>query len=208
MYQYLSRRRATSLGIIKYCMSDFKRKFENIWGSNPKCLLEKYSFQSTLTTHLDSLDSSKLNREKLYEIVLWKLNRFPKIDDALIEDLRSLSSLSNGEHRNSKIVLMRLLVCKGVALPMASTIFRFCNPNVFQIIDDRVYRVLFPTERKYPAKPVKITNQYTESSVNVYFNYLDKLLEICDASLPFKDADRILYQLDIELGNKIGDKNT
>jgi len=93
-------------------------------------------------------------------------------------------------------------------LPMASTILRFVNSSVFQIIDDRVYRVLFPGENKYPSKPVEITESYLDNNVEIYFRYLDKLSEICDKNFPFVDADRILYKLDIEIGNKIGDKNS
>ena len=41
--------------------------------------------------------------------------------------------------------------------------------------------------------------------VTFYFAYLDKLHKISDSSLPFEEADRILYLLDIKKGNKIGD---
>ena len=48
--------------------------------------------------------------------------------------------------------------------------------------------------------------KYLRTSVNIYFAYLDKLYEISSAALPFVDADRILYELDIKLGNKIDDE--
>jgi len=89
---------------------------------------------------------------------------------------------------------------------MASTILRFINPSVFQIIDDRAYRVLFDGEAKYPTKPVKITDKYINTSIDIYFKYLNELHRVCSEELPFEFADRILYKLDIQLGNKIGDK--
>ncbi|OII59456.1 hypothetical protein BIW19_00170 [Pseudomonas putida] len=104
-------------------------------------------------------------------------------------------------------MLRKLLSSPGIRLPMASTILRFLNPNVFQIIDDRVFRVLLPGHRRYPNKPVnggKLDN-YIKTSIDTYFNYLDAMHEVASEKLPFHLADRILYQLDIELGNKIGD---
>lgn len=87
---------------------------------------------------------------------------------------------------------------------MASTIFRFLNPDVFQIIDDRAFRVVC-SNKKIPTKPLQVTEKYLEKSCEVYFDYIDQLHEICNDTLPFKEADRILYLLDIKLGNKIGD---
>lgn len=39
-------------------------------------------------------------------------------------------------------ILRKLLMTPGIRLPMASTILRFKNPNVYQIIDQRAYRFL------------------------------------------------------------------
>ncbi len=87
---------------------------------------------------------------------------------------------------------------------MASTILRFINPKVFQIIDDRVFRVL-DLKGSIPNKPQKINDKYLEKCCNIYFGYLDELHKICNDNLPFELSDRILYLLDIKLGNKIGD---
>ena len=91
---------------------------------------------------------------------------------------------------------------------MASTILRFLNPRIFQIIDARAYSVLLPDKPKYPTKPRKITNTYIEKSISIYFEYLERICEISKSSpenFLFEEADRILYQLHIELGKKIGD---
>jgi len=187
-------------------MTKFIEEFETIWADNPSSLLGKYKYQPNLTKKLDEIKPDKINRQIIYEMVLWKINRFPEIDDGLINEINTISGLERNQHNceNSRSIIEKLLRCRGIRLPMASTILRFANPNAFQIIDDRVCRVL-SLEEKYPVKPVKITQGYLELSIKCYFKYLDKLNEICCDRLPFDQADRILYQLDIELGNKIGD---
>lgn len=185
-------------------MTSFIEKYADIWGDNPQQLMAEYNYQSALTEQLDTLSPSDFDREKLYEIVLWKLNRFPQLEDDLLEKIRDLSSLTAGSHRASESVLKELLTCHGIRLPMASTILRFINPSIFKIIDDRVFRVL-NLEGKIPVKPTKVHEKYLQKCCDVYFNYLDELHKVCDDSLPFEESDRILYLLDIKLGNKIGD---
>ncbi|MBL1242835.1 MAG: hypothetical protein COA39_000290 [Sulfurimonas sp.] len=185
-------------------MNSFIDKYSEVWGSNPKQLMEEYNYNLDLTNKLDNLNVDDFSRESFYEIILWKLNRFPIIEDTLLDELKTLSSLKNEEHEISKEILKKLLSCSGIRLPMASTILRFINPNVFQIIDDRVFRILF-AESKMPTKPAKVTEKYLNNSCDIYFKYIDKLVEICDDDLPFFDADRIIYFLDKKLGNKIED---
>lgn len=186
-------------------MTDFIKKHRNIWNDNPGILLQEYNYQKSLTNKLDNLCADDFHRQNLYEIILWKINRFPEINDSLIKEVSGLSKLTNNSHRKSEDILKKLLKCKGIALPMASSILRFINPHVFQIIDDRAYRVLLPGKEKYPSKPQKITEGYLNTSCKVYFEYLDEINLIVSDNLPFEHSDRILYQLDIKLGNKIGD---
>ena len=115
-----------------------------------------------------------------------------------------VKEIKPNEHRKAKDVLYKMLRSPGIALPMASTILRFLNPSAFQIIDDRVYRVVHPGKAKYPAKPQKLNERYLKTSSKIYFDYLDALHKLSSPKLPFDKADRILYQLDIKLGNKIG----
>lgn len=172
----------------------------------PLALMQDYNYQPSLTKKLDSLIPNDFNRETLYEMVLWKINRFPEISEDLIDELRKLAKLKNGEHKQARDTLAKLLACRGIALPMGSSILRFINPGTFQIIDDRVYRVLMPGKNKYPSKPAnKITDTYIKNSIDIYFDYLDVLIEISSEKWPFHLLDRILYQLDIKLGNKIGE---
>ena len=185
-------------------MNDFIEKHKEIWGNDPSSLLKKYSYHSVLTEKLDALKAEDFNREALYEIVLWKLSRFPYIENALLEELKAIANIKPEMHKSAKGTLEKLLRSPGVALPMASTILRFIKPESFQIIDDRAYRVLLPGHAMYPSKPAPITAGYIKVSIDIYFKYLDKLHEIASPKLPFEQADRILYQLDIALGNSIG----
>ena len=187
-------------------MSDFIEKHNEIWGDDPTSLLKNYDYHPALTEKLDGLKIEDFNRQALYEIVLWKLSRFPYIENALLEELKEIARIEPKMHKRAKGTLEKLLRSSGVALPMASTILRFIKPESFQIIDDRAYRVLLPGQAKYPSKPAKITAGYIKTSIDIYFRYLDKLHEIASPKLPFCQADRILYQLDILLGNSIGSR--
>lgn len=187
-------------------MTDIIQKYKAVWGDDPKKLLDEYDYQRELTLKLDALKPEDLDIKTFYEIVLWKLNRFPSIQDDLLKELKTVGALKPTQHREAKPVLHKMLQSPGIALPMASTILRFLNPSVFQIIDDRVYRVVHPDKVKYPAKPQKVNERYLTTSSDIYFEYLDELHKLSSAKLPFEQADRILYELDIKLGNKIGAK--
>lgn len=186
-------------------MTDFISKHKTVWGDNPMTLLEEYNYQRELTVKLDALKPENLDIKTFYEIMLWKLNRFPSIQDDLLDDLKKIGTLKPMQHREAEPVLHKMLKSPGIALPMASTILRFLNPSVFQIIDDRVYRVVHPHNAKYPTKPQKVNERYLTTSSYIYFEYLDKLHRLSSAKLPFEKADRILYVLDIKKGNNIGD---
>ena len=185
-------------------MSSIIDQFKQVWGDDPQTLLVEYTYQPELTRKLDALQVSDLDTETFYEIVLWKLNRFPQIEQGLLGSLKELAGLKPQEHRQAEPQLRSLLRCPGIALPMASTILRFLKPDVFQIIDDRVYRIVHPGKAKYPSKPIKLSENYLATSASIYFEYLDALHGQCCPKLPFDKADRILYQLDIALGNKVG----
>lgn len=187
-------------------MSKFIEEYSVIWGDNPASLLDEYNYHLELTKELDDLSPSEFNLETLYKLVLWKLSRFPYITEELLSRLKDVSEIQPKNHGEARELIKDLLRTSGIALPMASTILRFINPNTFQIIDDRAFRVLLPGEPKYSVKPPKISERYLNTSIDIYFKYLDKIHDISTESLPFANADRILYQLDIMLGNKIGSK--
>ncbi|TGL80874.1 hypothetical protein [Leptospira yasudae] len=188
-------------------MKNILKEYEYIWGEDPQSILTNYSYQTEVTQKLDNLNIEEFNRESLYEIILWKLDRSVDISSEFIQELKFIATIKAREHFKAHALLEKLLRISGIALPMASTILRFLNPKVFQIIDDRAFRVVFPTgTKKYPTKPSPLNDSYIENSIKIYFEYLDTLHSLCSERLPFHLADRILYQLDIALGNKIGSK--
>lgn len=168
-------------------------------------LLALYDYQPQLTDKLDGLNSRDFSRETVYEIVLWKLNRFPRLTEDLIAAVNGLKGLSFDSLDLARPVLESLLKTKGIQLPMASTILRFRNSRVFQIIDERAYRIVCSDEPSYPSKPYKVTTGYVDTSITIYFAYLRKLKALADrCRCDFTKLDRVLYQLDIELGNTLG----
>ena len=105
----------------------------------------------------------------------------------------------------TKNLLSRLLRTKGIQLAMASTILRFKNPSLFQIIDQRVYRLLYDEEMKLSTYP---SEKNIVSQTELYFNYLEDLRKACDIlSIPFDDSDRILFMADKRVNAKRKLKN-
>lgn len=175
---------------------------------------ESFNYQPELTSGLDSIqsESGHLSREQFYEIVLWKLGRFPVISDDLLKKLDDLKRISEFD-KTSESLLKELLTAPGISLPMASTILRFLNPQVFQIIDDRAFRMLqkeFPDNLKvkYRIKPFNLKGKaglaWLDESVDIYSCYLRCLRELFPNQKDFFFADRILYLIDKKEGNLIG----
>lgn len=85
-----------------------------------------------------------------------------------------------------------LLKAKGVRLAMASTYLRFRNPQVFQIIDQRVYRQVQIWKKSKPINlivPIRIEDQ-----IDLYMQYLQDLRDMCrDKGVDFFSADRVFY---------------
>lgn len=144
-------------------------------------LLDKYKYHPDLTQKLDEIGGVDFDREKIYEIVLWKISRFPYISDETINSVNELKNIAFNGLEASKPAIEKLLLTKGIKLPMASAILRFRNPNVFQIIDERAYEIVFPGEAIYPNKPYyKITKSYIDTSISIYFKYLRFVKSLAD----------------------------
>lgn len=78
---------------------------------------------------------------------------------------------------------------------MASTILRFRNKNIYQIIDQRVYRII------YKEKKIKLTQYLNDTNKNMqielYLQYLKDLHKVCSQfNIPFNNSDRILFMAD------------
>jgi hypothetical protein len=152
--------------------------------------LNQYEYQPKLTRKLDDLeDVSVMTPDLLNEIVLWKVNRYVSLNRDQLCRVSALATLKAGEHLGARSILEELLDVHGVDLPMASTILRFRNPTVFQIIDRHAYRALYGRDYKQPRRP--------SDKIELYFAYLDDLRRLCDEKgLRFEIADRALYVFD------------
>ena len=151
-----------------------------------------YNYQNDLTSKLDSLDTD-FDQDIINEIVLWKVNRYAAIDSYTLKLINQIKK--DDTHFDLELtcsILMHLLgkEQKGIRLAMASTILRFKNSNVYQIIDQRVYRFLYGKELKYSETNIN-------EQINIYLDYLQKLKSVCiEFNVDFKTADRVLYSMD------------
>lgn len=157
----------------------------------------EFKYQEELTNKLDDC-SDDFNQEIINEIVLWKVNRYAKLPDEAFKLLNKISAneivLTAEQKEITSQLLFILFKTKGIQLPMASTILRFRNKNLFQIIDQRVYRILYG--ESLVLKPYK-TEQVIKHEIKMYFDYLDKLKGECEKrEIPFPESDRILYMAD------------
>lgn len=165
---------------------------KNFSANEAKKLLDSYSYQPRLTRVLDGIKAGdKFDQPRINEIVLWKVNRYASIDDYVIASLNRLSHLTQGDHRQAADVLEKLLKTHGVRLPMASTLLRFRNRAVFQIIDERAYRAVYGK-----AYSCACTSN-SKDAICTYFKYLDDVATLANQNnLEFSAMDRILYQFD------------
>jgi thermostable 8-oxoguanine DNA glycosylase len=121
---------------------------------------------------------------------LWKTNRYAKLTTVTLNLINGIDPKSEFiDLALTREILMHLLNTKGIRLPMASTILRFRNPKVYQIIDQRVYRLIYGTE-------FKLETNLTEN-INQYLDYLTELKNVCNLyQIPFYKSDRTLYEYD------------
>lgn len=165
-----------------------------------------YNYQLNLTEKLDAYHSD-FDQNTLNEIVLWKVNRYAKFSKEIISVLNSIRKDDTViDEEKTCNLLMLLLNTKGVQLAMASTILRFKNPKIYQIIDQRVYRILNPENE---LKIATYTSQKNiEFQIKLYLKYLVDLRKVCgDLNIPFEQADRILYNADRRINKEYKLKN-
>jgi thermostable 8-oxoguanine DNA glycosylase len=162
--------------------------------------LISYNYQPKLTKKLDDLRKVNFDQFLVNELVLWKVNRYVLLKNEILQGINNLKTLVKGQHRQGETVLRSLLNANvsGVDLPMASTFLRFRNPKVFQIIDRHAYRAVYG--QKYPLYSTSPINR----KVSTYFEYLDKLIELCgQKNLEFQTIDRLLYAFDKQKNGKL-----
>ena len=144
------------------------------------------------------------NRDIINSIVLWKINRQVDIGLELFIAIKNLnivpSAIKTDEYEIKKIIC-DLLQVKGVKIAMASTILKMFYPETFPIIDQRAYREL-SGEDLPDYFGVSANQKYAE----LYFQYILDChtynKNICP-NIKFDDIDKVLYQLDLEKGNKV-----
>jgi hypothetical protein len=181
---------------------------KTIFDSDFKIISDDYEFkyQESLTKKLDS-STENFNQEKLNEIVLWKVNRYAEFDKNLIDLINSIDKNETEINIDkTKEILKGLLKTNGVQLAMASTILRYKNPNIYQIIDQRVYRVIYENQildlNTYPSE------KNLNFQIDLYIKYLFDLNKICsDLEIPFDKSDRILFMADKRINKKEKLKN-
>lgn len=158
--------------------------------------LKEYNYQEKLTGKLKEL-TGDFTQETINEIVLWKVNRYSELND---ETLHLLNQINKEDKKINidltKDLLRKLLDTPGIRLPMASTILRFKNPNIYQIIDQRAYRFLMNDDLKTYFSNI-------ERQIEYYLEYLTELRIKCEEKkIPFEIADQVLYQLDKKKNSK------
>ena len=180
-----------------------KNMIKTIFDSDFKIISDDYEFnyQEALTKKLDS-SNENFSQEKLNEIVLWKVNRYAEFGESLIELINSIDKNETKiDVDKTREILKGLLKTSGVQLAMASTILRYRNPNIYQIIDQRVFRVI------YKNQTLELNTYPSEKNLNfqieLYIKYLYDLSNVCiDLKIPFDKSDRILFMADKRINKK------
>jgi hypothetical protein len=114
-----------------------------------------FDYEPELTNRLDNVQKI-FDQTIVNEIVLWKVARFANIDPSVFKLINAIEPLSRElDVSQTTELLQSLLKTKGIGLPMASTILRFKNPNIYQIIDQRVYRFIYPGQSLKLVKSAK-----------------------------------------------------
>lgn len=161
-----------------------------------------YSYQDKLTPKLDAMNKP-FDQGIINEIVLWKVNRYAELEENTLDSINRIEPESKDiDVELTRDVLGQLLATKGIQLPMASTILRFKNKQIYQILDQRVYRMIYGGESLIiPAttNPKNIANQ-----TSLYIKYLADLKIACNKlNIDCEKADRILYMADKRLNKNI-----
>jgi hypothetical protein len=161
---------------------------------------EDYKYQPDLTETLKKVKNNyRVTQSVINEIVLWKVDRYAELGQTSLDLLNApeIMQKSLDIHFTANI-LKSLLSIPGIRLPMASTILRFRNPGIYQIIDQRAYRMVYP-------KKVFKHSKNIDKQIQLYLEYLKKLREICaeNKNWEFRNIDRILYLKDKEFNKRL-----
>lgn len=152
-----------------------------------------FTYQEELTNILENT-SGDFTQDTINQIVLWKVNRYAQPSQETMAALNALEGDNKLDPEKTSDALGSLLNVNGIRLAMASTFLHFRNPKLYQIIDQRVYRLLYGEDMpKFYTKSLKSI----EKQITLYLTYLDDLRKACGKlGIPFDQADKILYMAD------------
>jgi len=170
---------------------DIKKFYIGDW---KKCKF-KYDHKETKALRKLFEGGRNISEDNLRRVVLWKLNRSIHIPNDLLQKLVNLAKKDKVDPHGREVnqLIRALISCKGIGLPMASTILKFLRPDIFPIIDVRAYRAIFG------KKPY-----FSQYSVELYLKYLTEIYKIRDElDLPLHAVDEQLYEFDKEHNGKI-----
>lgn len=158
----------------------------------------EYTYQEKLTGKLDASWNRPIDQSLVNEILLWKVDRYSLLGENSLELLNSIDPRSKVLSKSlTEEVLTQLLSTEGIGLPVASTILRFRNPNVYQIIDQRAYRFIYGKELNLPTYK---SEKAKSGQIELYIAYLEKLKEVAEyLGCEFSILDRALYLEDQKL---------
>lgn len=178
----------------------FDKDFQIVLADN------EFDYQKDLTTKLDKT-TTIFDQAIINEIVLWKVNRYAQIDDNTLKLLNDINPKSKKlDLEKTKNILKVLIQKKGIQLPMASTILRFRNKNIYQIIDQRVYRIIYK-DKKLKLK-THLSDKNLNDQIDLYIQYLKDLTEVSEKfKIPFNKSDRILFMADKRINKNISLEN-
>jgi len=163
---------------------------------------KEFDYQKDLTAKLDKIETM-FDQEIINEIILWKVNRYANVDNDTLKLLNEIGTTSRElDIEKTRKILKTLIQKKGIQLPMASTILRFKNKNIYQIIDQRVYRIIYKDKKlKLKTHP---NDKNLNDQVDLYIQYLKDLTEVCTKlKIPFDKSDRILFMADKRINKDI-----
>jgi len=163
---------------------------------------KEFDYQKDLTAKLDE-GVILFDQEVINEIVLWKVSRYAKINNDTLKLLNDIdTNAATIDTETTKKILKALLKIRGIQLPMASTILRFRNKNIYQIIDQRVYRIIYKDKKlKLKTHPI---DKNLNDQIDLYLQYLKDLTTVCQQfKIPFDKSDRILFMADKRINKDV-----
>lgn len=162
---------------------------------------DEHDLKYTFNYHLEekeniskSINKEEISIEDIRRVALWKYNRIIEIEGNLLERLSKVVSDKNIdiESKEVKNLIEEMVNCKGIGMPLASTILKFLRPDVFPIVDTRAYRAIF-------GKKVGSRCTYDK-----YIEYCKEIYKIRDIKgIKLSEVDEQLYMFDKDKNGKI-----